>query len=702
MLRILLCLITLLAIQPARALDWKTEQGDFVFCLLNARGAFWVGTEDNGAWRHDQNGWQQFTTNNGLGGDSVRCLLERGDQIWTGHARGGLSIWNGANWKNIGLDQGLPSERVNDLALDSDSGDVWVATENGLCRWNDDGGWTIPTDALTHRQIVGLACARGNVWAATACDGLLKSSDRGKTWTAIRGAAVQPNLATGAGLPSDVLNDVAVDELGQIWVATDYGLAKSSDDGASWFFVRGADWRANVNGSAEGLQPRGDEAGVEPPGEDWIQTLATDNEGHIWLGLRQQGAEMRDIQSGELLFATRFMTGRVAGPTDIWTRAIVPLPNGRAIMGRYGGGVEPILEADFPAPLPAQTLQKVALPGALPVPTAEVMTRIAMEQTETKGALWNMDYRTRGNWIGRYGDRLAWVYEGMFAQQSRRDAKAQIDVQVGLHAKAEVGGPYTYVSYLSSENPDVLYNPTIGTRRMVELNDGSWRSDAYPFSWDGPGLMVSFEVPEGAHRVGIYFYNSNGHSGIDRYRDFVLQLKPDSADKAAADAAPDLARCRVSDFWGGTYASFAVQGPGKYWVVIGRHRSHVTKLSGIFIDRIGDAPLPANQQPPSVPGLRGEPYFTQPMPAPKGAENATVTAARVAWQRLDDAAPDANNWQQRHQLLRAAEATGADESLLANWRWRLGLWTDADRAEFAATMARIEAKRVEQKAKAAR
>ncbi len=684
--KLLLCLLLLLAVQPARALDWSGERSDLVMSLLNARDGFWVGTADKGLWRRDANGdWKRF-----LADDAVRCLLERGDQIWAGTARDGLQIWDGANWNNVGVGEGLPSARVNDLALDADSGDVWVATENGLCRWNDDGGWSVPDAALTRRQIVGVAAARGLVWAATACDGLLRSADRGATWTQIRGASVQPNTATGTGLPSEVLNDVAVDELGQIWVATDLGVAKSSDAGKTWFFLRGADWEANVEGSAQGLKPTGADAPVEPPGEDWVQTLAPDGEGHIWLGFRQQGAELRDIQTDELLFATRFDAGRVAGPSQNWVRSIVPLTGGRAILGEFGGGLVSALQAELPAPVAATVAPaKLKVPGDFAILDAAQIARIGTGETAAQGALWNIDTRTRGDWVGRYGDRLA----NLNYRDFRRDSRASADVSLGWNARAD--GPYVHTASQDNADSNVLYNPAFGTRRIDELNDGTWQTDKYPLSFDGPSLWCQIEVGAGAHRVSIYFYNNDGKSDMMRYRDYVLQLKPWSEAIKDAENAPDLARCRISDFQNGTYASFALSGPGKYWIKIGRHRSNVTKLAGVFIDRIGEvAPLTA-PNPAGI--LRGEQYQTQLTPVAVAGENAIIAATRAAWLRLDERAARGeivpNDWTQRHQLLRAARAAGADEALLYNWRWKLGLWTDADRAEFVDTMARIETKR---------
>ena len=225
---------------------------------------------------------------------------------------------------------------------------------------------------------------------------------------------------------------------------------------------------------------------------------------------------------------------------------------------------------------------------------------------------------------------------------------------------------------------------------MSEINDGTWQHDIYPYSHEGPGLLYAVTVPAGVHRVSLYFYNNDAHEAAPRgYRDYIAHVR--ASDQAAN--TPDLARCRVSDFDSGVYASFVVSGPGAYSIKIARHRSEATKLSGVFVDRIGSQLA----KPQIMSSMRGVDYTTRPAPVIAG-ENATVTAAREAWQKLDSDAAQGKialgAWQTRHQLLRAARAAGADEALLFNWRWKLGIWTREDRETFGDVMAQIENKRV--------
>jgi len=85
-------------------------------------------------------------------------------------------------------------------------------------------------------------------------------------------------------------------------------------------------------------------------------------------------------------------------------------------------------------------------------------------------------------------------------------------------------------------------------------------------------------------------------------------------------------------------------------------------------------------------------YVPPAMPPPTPGEADMLTAARALWSALDTAAgrTGAETVQTRGRILayRAALASQAPPALLANWRWQLGLWSDADRADFDAAMSK--------------
>lgn len=77
-------------------------------------------------------------------------------------------------------------------------------------------------------------------------------------------------------------------------------------------------------------------------------------------------------------------------------------------------------------------------------------------------------------------------------------------------------------------------------------------------------------------------------------------------------------------------------------------------------------------------------YAPPAVPPPAPNESDTLTAARAFWTALDTASGSGTLSLMRGRTLayRAALAAGAPPALLANWRWHLRLWSDADRADF--------------------
>jgi hypothetical protein len=130
------------------------------------------------------------------------------------------------------------------------------------------------------------------------------------------------------------------------------------------------------------------------------------------------------------------------------------------------------------------------------------------------------------------------------------------------------------VNWPKTKNPRSVFNPLLGYRRQAEWNDLSNHLSLYPWEHEGPDLWVTVRVPEGIHRASLYFFNKDGQSGPDRYRDFPLELKQTLPDLEAMDRVPALARTRVTDFWGGVYKQFALCGPAQFSFKVHRNHSH--------------------------------------------------------------------------------------------------------------------------------
>ncbi|MDQ3812567.1 MAG: hypothetical protein M3347_01295, partial [Armatimonadota bacterium] len=503
-------------------LGWNADaQGRFILCLIaDAAGRIWVGTEDQGVWRYDANTpearrWTHFTTQEGLGDNNAYALAtDQQGRVWAGHLNHGVSVWNGQAWKNYGVLDGPLGERVFAIAVCPTDGDVWLATSAGLTRYSvrqDTWSYYTRAEGLPSDQVSDIAFdATGNLYAGTQCDGiaLAGAADDYKTWRTVTGPARMPNTPAGSGLPSNLINDVLVARDGTIYAATPCGLARSADGGKTWRFVRGEDWEANVKGLYRGPQPKD----VEIPGdlllEDWVTCLAQDRSGMLWIGYRQKGFEVRDPNSDQRAFSS---VGELVENSNDYVRALLVPPRMPPLIGYYGdtaGGLQTMRTlrrttgGDEVAPV-AQTGRVAPFPSPAQPPGSRELAALRQRVQATSqsftpgtGAYLGEDWLTWGDWVGRYGREYAALC-GMAGPGNHYfgwDASYQTKIEAGPHS---VGENYVYhwIQWLRTDNPKVLYNPVLGTRRQGEVNDGSYDRERYPFSYEGPDLWVTVEVP---------------------------------------------------------------------------------------------------------------------------------------------------------------------------------------------------------------
>lgn len=684
-------------IKRGTALDWDSQtNGAFILSLCaDKQGGIWVGTEDNGAWRYDPvaHKWQNFTTQNGLGDSDVFALAcDKEGRVWAGHLNHGVSVWNGTRWQNYDVLNGPLGERVYDIAICPTDGDIWIATNAGLARYHANREW------LYYHRGTGMPAGQcsalsfddnGRLFAGTHCDGLLIASpqDNYGAWKQIKSPFPKfPYAAVGRDLPSNVINDVLAMKNGQVFVATRAGIARSDDSGQSWMFIRGADWQMKMDGIYDNPQlPVVETKPVRYAGtilrEDSVNCLAEDDKGRLWIGYDNKGCQARDPQTNNRLYDSS--DDITPDPNGDCVRAILPMSGvaPTAIYGRYGGSIGGLGSAGriIATNLEAR-VENIPLPVPAAPPNATIlqnMQKFLATYDKTlqpgEGVYLGADWRTQGDWVGRYG-----LTKGVLCAVQNPSGYFfgnapgyEIKDGIGPHFK-DYDGIYTYVHELYTDNPRVLVYPPKGTRRQAEWNDGTWQGDKYPATFEGPDLWVKLKIPAGLHRVALNFYNKDAHSGVNKYRDFIVQLKKDDANRDIVDAAPPIAQARVRDFWGGVYQLFAVQGPGDFVFKIVRQGSHAVTLQGVFLDS-EDAKFAANYQPPT----------------PETATGDAVNLWNTAGMLRDKSEGAAWQYPARLFAYRALIQDNDKPNLQANWRWQIPLWTAEDHATFAQDMARL-------------
>ncbi len=438
---------------------FDTPPMPFVVSLAqDGAGRIWIGTEDHGVFRFDAAAknaaaWTKFTTKDGLGDDNAYAICEdKLGRVWVGHLNHGVSVYNGQSWKNYDVLDGPIGERVFSVAADPVSGDIWIATSAGLTRYSvDHDKWNYITlcDGLPSDQIQSLAFdTRGTLYAGTQCDGFAIASgkDNYQRWKQIAGSDSVPLTPTGAGLPSNLINQVLVDRNGTVYVATTCGLA-ASKDGKRWSFVRGADWAAKVKGLYGG-PPRGwrETKADFTLTEDYCTCLAEDDSGLLWVGHWRTGYEVIYPQQLQRVYQSTLeesgtpppdKNAKPATPSNpAYVFTILPRSGAAPLIGWYGHGLTET-KADLHAMSTAlrghdsvpSAIPNGARPGEfsssdfskvkptetakLPTPAAPPtldelniiladMNRIRSERAGGAVLVLNDDWRTQGDEIDRY------------------------------------------------------------------------------------------------------------------------------------------------------------------------------------------------------------------------------------------------------------------------------------------------------------
>ncbi len=702
--------------------------------------------------------WKQFTTKDGLGDDYAYALaVDKQGRVWVGHLNHGVSVFNGTRWQNYDVPNGPIGERIFKIAVCPTDGDVWLATSAGLTRYEvgrdkwkhytrggcplnrpantfsptggegrDEGdARTLPKSGnLPSDQINAIAFDQaGNIFVGMQCDGVARATREGnyQDWK---------RLPTN-GLPSRLINDLLVLADGTVYAATTAGLAWSHTDAASWQCRRGVDALDKLKGLAVGavtnqvpfdlikkLLPR-----------DYVTCLTEDVGGVVWLGFRgwSLGVQAWHHPTKELLNKVPAAQSRNAN----FVRDILPLPDGRLLVAGYGAG---LLQTDLPVwpgrtNLPAQT--NLAAGGNLPTPARapslaeltemlETVKNLAAEKSiptnwrpakieesfssypwktpnvyYTNAAYLGEDWRTLGDWTGRYGWQSGKLCSAACPDDHPTGWSWRISIDPHMGAHHQPGDSLRYFinsSRVNTQDPRCPYSTVVGHRRIGEWDD---HGEDYPTTYDGPDVWIKVGLPDGVFRVSVYFCNYNGNSG----RDYLLELKPYVTNAVDWDKQPTLAQCRVQDFNGGVYKSFIVQGAGQYHLKIGRNYSYNTMCSGVFVDRlVGFGWYGSDTSWP--PCMEHTFYFAPKVPpADPARETPELLKARELWAALDTAyitpAGVALENEFRLAAYQAAFAANAPSNLLTNWRWKMAWWTPEDREEQHATLKAAYEKRTE-------
>jgi ligand-binding sensor domain-containing protein/two-component sensor histidine kinase len=202
-----------------------------------------------------------YTTSDGLAQNAVNRIVRDSRGFLWFCTEDGLSRYDGYTFTNYGVEQGLPSGRIIDL-LETREGKYWIATFNGLCRFNPKGRpWPAgrgPLPAAQNNNQPTAADGRQttddpmfvpfppNDYPRTGSVNVLLEDQTGAVWCGAgsglyRLEQMDRELTlrfVEIGLPREVENDMRVralveDRQGALWIGAGSGLYRRWPDGRS-------------------------------------------------------------------------------------------------------------------------------------------------------------------------------------------------------------------------------------------------------------------------------------------------------------------------------------------------------------------------------------------------------------------------------------------------------------------------------------
>jgi diguanylate cyclase (GGDEF)-like protein len=179
-------------------------------------GGIWVGTHLKGLmlWK-DQKLLPQFDHNNGLPSDEVRSILEDSHgNLWIGTTNGLVKQDTSGLQTTFSRNDGLPDNYIMALAEDG-QGQLWVGTGVGVAKLTANGFEIVPIHNLEDAEYAfGFWMETGYVWIATDRGLIRYNQQNGQLGL----------IGRRSGLPIDKLFQVVYDGTNGLWLTSNRGI----------------------------------------------------------------------------------------------------------------------------------------------------------------------------------------------------------------------------------------------------------------------------------------------------------------------------------------------------------------------------------------------------------------------------------------------------------------------------------------------
>ena len=259
--------------------------GNIHAMVEDGAGRLWFATDYHGIASYDGLWLHVLRAQDGLPSDRVQALAVDDDFLWIG-TNAGLSRYDGTFFVNYSTEDGLPSDDIHCLMIDK-AGHLWLGTKEGVSDYDGRRFRTTRTGSSIGEVRTIAEAANGDVWAGgTLGAGILADSvvtvieepadvifgdATGRVWLGRREEGEPLRMRDGAR---------RVEYAEESGLALGYGLTAitQDSDGHLWFGTQNAGVtqydgrRFTRHTSDQGLA------------SDGVLSIVEDREGHLWFG----------------------------------------------------------------------------------------------------------------------------------------------------------------------------------------------------------------------------------------------------------------------------------------------------------------------------------------------------------------------------------------------------------------------------------
>ena len=235
----------------------KVSSARFFSVLEDRKGNFWFGSIGSGVYYYDGKSFQNFTTRDGLAGNSVTCIYEdKTGNVWFGASR-----YDGKSFRNFTTKDGLSNNDVNSVIEDK-TGKFWFATRGDTFVYDGKTFTVFTHDGKPFTNVRSMIeDKKGNIWLGGA-DGLWRYD--GSTFT---------------NFTQKFVGHVIEDKKGNIWTSSE------SADSEPWVGSETGNKQARAltrydGKSLSNIKPRA----TEITNKGMIFGILEDDKGSIWFG----------------------------------------------------------------------------------------------------------------------------------------------------------------------------------------------------------------------------------------------------------------------------------------------------------------------------------------------------------------------------------------------------------------------------------